>query len=123
MKKVRLFSLVLSIALVLSLVAVLSACGSGTATTSSGASKSSSVVSTAKNYITKADYDQIQNGMSYEDVVKIIGSDGEQMSETGTKGDEYYTVVYDWKGKDGASNAVMEFQGDKLQTKSQIGLQ
>jgi hypothetical protein len=60
--------------------------------------------------------------MSYEDVKNIIGCDGEQMSEVGKKGDALYTVIYDWKGQDGISNADFEFQGDKLQSKSQIGL-
>lgn len=61
--------------------------------------------------------------MSYAEVKKIIGSDGEVMSEVGTKGDSLYIVVYDWKGKDGISNATFEFQGDKLQSKAQAGLE
>ena len=60
--------------------------------------------------------------MSYEEVKKIIGCDGELMSEVGTKGEQYYTVVYNWKGKDGISNAVFEFQDNKLIAKSPVGL-
>ena len=134
MKKFRMLFLTVSAALAISLVAVLAGCsatatssGSGgsssSAATSGGSSKSSATESKAKNYITKADYDKIQNGMSYADVKGVIGCDGEQMSEVGTKGDSLYTVVYDWKGKDGISNAVLEFQGDQLQMKSQTGLQ
>ena len=98
------------------LLATLSGCGDLSAGSSEGSGAG------AKSYITKADYDQIQNGMTYDEVKAIIGSDGEQMSEVGTKGDALYTVVYNWKGKDGISNAVLEFQGDKLSAKSQVGL-
>lgn len=92
-------------------------------TTSSAVSKTvSSAVKKDDGKITKAKFDQIQNGMSYDQVKQIIGSEGELLSEAGTKGDQYYTVVYDWKSSDGISNATFEFQGDKLQVKSQVGL-
>ena len=73
--------------------------------------------------INMAEFEEIQNGMSYGEVAKIIGSEGEMMSETGAKGDPYYTVIYTWKAKDGISNAVITFQGDKVYNKAQIGLQ
>lgn len=90
---------------------------------SSSQASSSQASSKADSYITKAKFDQIQNGMSYEQVKSIIGSDGELMSEVGTKGDAYYTVMYDWKASDGIANATFEFQDGKLQLKSQVGLQ
>jgi hypothetical protein len=31
-------------------------------------------------------------------------------------------ALYDWAGKDGISNATFIFIGDKLSTKSQVGL-
>jgi hypothetical protein len=73
--------------------------------------------------IDMGEFEKIQNGMSYGEVAKIIGSEGEMMSETGAKGDPYYTVIYNWKGKDGISNSVITFQGDKVYNKAQIGLQ
>lgn len=90
--------------------------------TGSNKKQSNNTASSKKNYITKADFDKISNGMTYEEVKKIIGCDGELMSEVGSKGEQYYTVVYNWKGKDGISNAVFEFQDNKLIAKSQVGL-
>jgi len=73
--------------------------------------------------ISKAEYDQIKNGMSYNEVKAIIGSDGESMSEVGEKGTDYYTVVYMWKGEGMiGANANFTFQNDKLQMKAQVGL-
>lgn len=120
MKKIRIVSFVVCAALAVTMSTALIGCSD--LTTSSGPSGSTSSAA-AKNYITKADFDKIQNGMSYAQVKKIIGCDGDILSETGTKGDSLYTVMYDWKGQDGISNADFEFQGDKLQNKSQAGLQ
>ena len=73
--------------------------------------------------ISMKEFETIQTGMSYKEVVKIIGGEGEMQSETGTKGDEYYTVAYKWNGEKGfGSNAIIMFQGDKLDTKAQAGL-
>ncbi|ACT00355.1 DUF3862 domain-containing protein [Paenibacillus sp. JDR-2] len=74
--------------------------------------------------ITKENYDKVKNGMSYEEVVKIIGSEGEIVTETGEKGDDMYgiAVLYENKGSS-LSNATFIFLGDKLQSKSQYGLE
>ncbi|MED4641471.1 DUF3862 domain-containing protein [Bacillus cereus] len=77
-----------------------------------------------KEGISKAEFDQIQNGMTYEEVKEIIGSDGEIMSESGQKGQQFYTIMYSWKGEQGfGANANFMFQEDKLQNKAQFGLQ
>jgi hypothetical protein len=76
-----------------------------------------------KPTISKAEFDQIQNGMTYEEVVKIIGGEGELLSETGTKGDPAHTVMYKWDGEgDIGANANAMFQGGKMINKSQFGL-
>ncbi|CAH2464436.1 MULTISPECIES: DUF3862 domain-containing protein [Bacillus cereus group] len=73
--------------------------------------------------ISKAEFDQIQNGMSYEEVKNIIGSDGEVMSESGQAGDQFHTIMYSWKNEKGlGANARFMFQEGKLQNKSQFGL-
>lgn len=74
--------------------------------------------------ITKAEFAKIKNGMTYDEVVKIIGSKGEMNSETGAEGDDLYTVMYTWKGNSLGSNANAMFQGNPatLQTKAQFGL-
>ena len=76
-----------------------------------------------KKGITKAEFDQIQNGMTYEQVVQIIGSEGELMSESGDKGTQFYTVMYTWEGESGfGANANAMFQGGKMVNKAQFGL-
>lgn len=76
-----------------------------------------------KEGISKAEFDQIQNGMTYEEVKTIIGSDGEVMSESGQKGQQFYTIMYSWNGEQGLdANANFIFQEEKLQNKAQFGL-
>ncbi|TBX84264.1 DUF3862 domain-containing protein [Bacillus cereus] len=73
--------------------------------------------------ISKAEFDQIQNGMSYDEVKAIIGSDGEVLSESGQSGEQFHTIMYKWDGEKGfGANANFMFQEGKLQNKSQFGL-
>jgi hypothetical protein len=73
--------------------------------------------------VSKAEFDQIQNGMSYDEVKAIIGSDGEVLSESGQAGDQFHTIMYKWDGEKGfGANANFMFQAGKLQNKSQAGL-
>lgn len=67
-------------------------------------------------------FNKIKNGMSLEEVIKIVGGEGEIISESGEKGTEYHTVMYSYNGKNLASNVSLMFQGDKLQNKTQVGL-
>lgn len=73
--------------------------------------------------ISKAEFEQIKNGMSYEEVCKIIGSEGEVLSEVGSEGEDYHTIIYMWDG-DGeiGANANFTFQKGKLVGKAQYGL-
>lgn len=73
--------------------------------------------------ISKTEFDALTNGMSYEEAVNIIGGSGEVLSETGSPGDAYYTVMYTWEGEgDLGANANVMFQDNKLITKAQYGL-
>jgi hypothetical protein len=73
--------------------------------------------------ISKAEFDAIENGMTYAEVVKIIGGEGEVMSEIGVKGEEFYTIMYMYDGEKGlGSNANFTFQDGKLSMKAQYGL-
>ena len=73
--------------------------------------------------ITKAEFDQIKNGMTYDEVKGIIGGEGELSAESGEKGSEFYTVIYMYQGEgELGANANFTFQGGKLQMKAQIGL-
>lgn len=70
-----------------------------------------------------SEFNQIQNGMSYEQVVQIVGGPGEKISEAGSPGQAYYTVAYMWEGEGSmGANANCMFQGGALATKAQFGL-
>lgn len=74
-----------------------------------------------KDGITKAEFEQVQTGMSYEDVVAIVGTEGEVSSESEIGG--ITTKMYTWKGESGiGANANMTFQNNELKSKAQFGL-
>jgi len=94
------------------LTSALSAC------TSSGSSSS-------KVTISLAEFNKIENNMTYDQVKEIIGGDGELLSETGQKGADLYVVAYKWDGQGSTgANANFMFKGKdlKLTTKAQYGL-
>jgi len=74
--------------------------------------------------VSKAEYDSIKTGMTYEEVRDIIGSDGVILSESGKKGDPIHKVTYSWNGE-GTSDSTSSFlfENEKLKTKSEVGLQ
>lgn len=75
-------------------------------------------------HITKSTYDQIKSGMTYDEVKKIIGSDGENIFESGDKGTASYQISYMWLGENGGE-ATISFSGTdqlKVLMKSQSGL-
>lgn len=69
--------------------------------------------------ITAEEYAQISSGMTYEQVVEIIGEPGEEISSSDVAG--ISTVAYSWQNFNG-SNAMLMFQDDALIQKSQFGL-
>jgi len=76
-----------------------------------------------KPTISKEEFDKIEIGMTYEQVKEIIGSDGEVISESGEKGTELHTIMYQWKGEGSlGANANFLFQNNQLQNKAQFGL-
>lgn len=75
-----------------------------------------------KPTITKAEFDSIEEGMTYEEVVAIIGGEGELQAESGTPGDQFHTVLYIWEGDSTGSAANAMFQGGRLTSKAQYGL-
>lgn len=83
--------------------------------------KSVSGVSDESEYITMSDYNQIQEGMSYDEVKEIIGSEGQLTSTSSMNG---YTIsIYTWYGNGAAgSNANVTFTNDAVTGKAQVGL-
>lgn len=69
--------------------------------------------------VTLEKYNQIKNGMTYKEVVKIIGFEGTEDSQSEVGGIK--TVMYTWQNDDG-SNMNATFQNGKLVEKAQFGL-
>lgn len=70
--------------------------------------------------VTLDKYERLQNGMSYGDVIGIIGNAGEEVSRV-TLPDTPSTVMYSWKNLSGSNMNAM-FQDNKLVMKAQAGL-
>ena len=72
--------------------------------------------------ISAEEFAQLRAGMSYSEVVSIIGSEGELMSENEMAG--YRTQMYMWEGEGtfGVGNANALFQNGEMVQKSQFGL-
>lgn len=88
------------------------------------AAESNAPATTEKATITKSEFEQIENGMSFEEVKKIVGGEGELLAEVGKEGEEGHTIVYMYEGEGTiGANANFSFRGGILQVKSQIGLQ
>ncbi len=135
MKKIKLLSVCALTAM------LLSACGAPATTPAASETKQTSTAEKASTEkvekadveeaeevpaevtVNKAEFDEIKNGMSYKQIVKIIGGEGEVLSESGSEGEEYHTVMYMYNG-DGSigANANFMFQSGKLLSKSQMGL-
>lgn len=75
----------------------------------------------SEQYITLDEFNQIQVGMTYDEVVEIIGSEGTVMS-TSTFMDTTYTIYY-WYAADEIANANVTFINDVVEGKAQVGLQ
>lgn len=83
--------------------------------------KEISGVSSEQDYITLDEYNQIEIGMSYDDVIKITGSPGIISSETELQG--YKTLIITWYGNGIAgSNANVTFTNNEVTGKAQVGL-
>lgn len=98
--------------------------GSGyiTVTTQDGivTAKNDVRVNTATSNITLEIFNQIQVGMTYEEVKELIGSDGTLMTDTNIGGIQ--STMYMWKAADGIGNASIMFQNGAVVSGSQTGL-
>ena len=67
--------------------------------------------------VTLAEYEQLREGISYEEAVRIIGDEGEELSRSDIAG--YSTVMYMWTNA-GGSNMNAMFQNGELVTKAPV---
>lgn len=72
--------------------------------------------------ITLSEFNSIENGMTYEQVVTIVGGEGTVLSEVNSKELGMHTVIYYYDGIQLGANANFTFQNNKLVTKAQLGL-
>ena len=70
--------------------------------------------------VTMEKFTAINEGMTYEEVVKILGSEGEVISSNELAGIK--TVMYKWNGTSVMSNMNATFQNGKMVSKAQLGL-
>ena len=71
--------------------------------------------------VTAAQYEQVAEGMSYEQVVAIMGGEGQLVSDTGIAG--VSMQFYTWDGKTFGSNCTICFYNGAVESKSQLGLE
>jgi outer membrane protein assembly factor BamE (lipoprotein component of BamABCDE complex) len=90
--------------------------------TAKGESKTKEKSADKEGVLTEEKFEKIKDGMTYEEVVEIVGSEGSLMSETGEKGTDFHTVMYEFDTDGFLSNATMTFQGGKLMNKAQFGM-
>lgn len=72
--------------------------------------------------MTLDEFNAISDGMTYAQVVAIVGGEGQVLSESSIAG--FHTVMYGWDGAGSlGANANVMFQNDAMQTKAQFGLE
>lgn len=117
--------LLLAILVIAVAIAIAGAGGDDTETTNNKDNTSDNNIEQTNDnegILTAEKFAQIQIGMTYEEVVDIIGTEGTVISESGTKGDPYHTVIYEFETDGRLAAANMTFQDGKLINKSQAGL-
>lgn len=72
--------------------------------------------------ISASEFAQLRAGMSYPEVVAIIGSEGELISENEMAGYRTQMFMWDEEGTFGIGNANVMFQNGQMIQKSQFGL-
>lgn len=93
--------------------------GSTPVTSSSPTSNSSPANTDKKSGLTLEKFNQIKNGMSYKEVVDIIGSEGTQIASSGEG--KYKVESYKWDGEN-FQYILITFMGEKMYSKNQNGL-
>lgn len=88
-------------------------------TTSSPSTTTSPGSSDKKTGLTLEKYNQIKNGMSYKEVVDIMGGEGQQQSSSGEG--KYKVETYKWEGEDYQFISVV-FMGEKVYSKVQANV-
>lgn len=74
--------------------------------------------------ITLAEFNKIAVGMTYDEVIKIVGGPGEIAADADIGAIEYQTSLITWEGEGSlGANANVTIQGGKVISKAQFGLE
>lgn len=93
----------------------------GAQTLNDNVQKELSGVSDETEFITLNEFNKIKNGMSYDEVCEIVGSEGTVSSESGSG--QYSLKIITWYGNGTAgSNANVSFTNNEVSGKAQVGL-
>lgn len=112
------------IIIIIVIIAIATSQGVNTDNTQQTSSNPNMLDAVHNTKITLEEFNNIETGMTYEQVVEIIGGEGTVLSETDITGNEQYkTTIYKWDGEGSlGANANVTFQGGKVVAKAQIGL-
>ena len=84
------------------------------------------IVNPERPTITLAQYNNVNRGMTYEEVKEVFKSDGlvfqGEQGEEPESAEEAYMVIYVWFGKLDGSTATLTFVGGNLSHKTHVGL-
>ncbi len=83
------------------------------------ASKPSTTTASKSAGLTLDKYNQIKNGMSYQEVVSVVGSEGTEVMSSGEG--KYKVTSYQWKGENFEFLTIV-LMGDKVTSKTQANL-
>jgi hypothetical protein len=72
-----------------------------------------------KTNLTMEKYNSLKEGMSYEEVVKILGAEGTKAP--GSQEGKDKPITYKWEGED-YSTVFITFQNNKMNYKTNVGL-
>ena len=72
----------------------------------------------SREFVTLEKFNRLRTGMTYETVVKILGREGDVLSDVGGPGPAIR--IYQWTN--GLSNMNATFQDGRLMAKAQLGL-
>ena len=95
--------------------------GVGVATSINDTTNPTSSQTSENTKATLEKFNQIQTGVTYQEVVELMGEEGTLSTES-SYGDQTMQIYY-WYAKNGISNATVSFQNEKVTAKSQIGLE
>jgi hypothetical protein len=99
----------------------ISACNTSKYTTNPAPSGSPSATTAAPvKGVSMAEFNQVQNGMTYQQVSTIFRSPGTLQADTSVAG--YHDQMYMWNGTTVGANANVTFTNDTVSANAQLGL-